>query len=82
MSCRTQTTDGVQFISQLVLREKAGHVSRTIPPAVRRAVLVRDDGKCQVPGCRNHRYLDLHHIEHRQHGGEVAGTAVVGDQQR
>jgi 5-methylcytosine-specific restriction endonuclease McrA len=50
--------------------EKAGHVSRTIPPAVRRAVLVRDDGKCQVPGCRNHRYLDLHHIEHRQHGGD------------
>ena len=30
-----------------------GHVSRTIPPAVRRAVLQRDGHRCQVPGCCN-----------------------------
>jgi len=49
--------------------EKAGHVSRTIPPAVRRSVLVRDEGQCQVPGCRHQRHLDLHHIRHRSKGG-------------
>ncbi len=49
--------------------DHAGHVAREIPPAVRRAVLVRDEGKCQVPGCRGHRYIDLHHIHPRAAGG-------------
>jgi 5-methylcytosine-specific restriction endonuclease McrA len=48
---------------------KAGHVTRTIPPAVRRAVLVRDQGKCQVPGCRSRRHLEIHHLEYRSAGG-------------
>jgi len=47
----------------------AGHLSRTIPPATRRAVLIRDGGRCQVPGCRNRRHLDLHHVEPFADGG-------------
>ncbi len=46
-----------------------GHISRTIPPATRRAVIARDSGRCQVPGCCNHRFIDLHHIEPRSCGG-------------
>ncbi len=39
-----------------------GHMSRTIPPAIRRAVLIRDGGRCQVPGCRHNKHIELHHI--------------------
>ncbi len=46
-----------------------GHLSRTIPPATRRAVLIRDHGRCTVPGCRHNKYLDLHHIKWRTRGG-------------
>ena len=60
-----------------VVQSTDGHVSRTIPPATRRAVLVRDEGKCQVPGCRNHRYLDLHHIKHRKDGGTNIADNLV-----
>jgi 5-methylcytosine-specific restriction endonuclease McrA len=41
----------------------------SIPPAVRRDVLLRDKHRCVVPGCRNTRYLDVHHIHFRAHGG-------------
>lgn len=40
-----------------------------VPPAVRRAVLRRDHHCCRVPGCRNSRFLDVHHIELRSEGG-------------
>jgi hypothetical protein len=42
---------------------------QTIPPALRRAVLLRDQHRCQVPGCSNARWLDIHHIELRSKGG-------------
>jgi len=40
-----------------------------IPPATRRKVEHRDQGRCQVPGCQSHANLDIHHIKHREHGG-------------
>jgi hypothetical protein len=40
-----------------------------VPPAVRRAVLRRDHGRCRVPGCRNSAFLDVHHIVPRSEGG-------------
>jgi 5-methylcytosine-specific restriction endonuclease McrA len=46
-----------------------GHVSRTIPPATRRAVLQRDHHSCQVPGCTNRLWLDIHHLEYFRAGG-------------
>jgi 5-methylcytosine-specific restriction endonuclease McrA len=42
---------------------------QTIPPATRRAVLLRDHHRCSVPGCRNVVFLNLHHIELRSEGG-------------
>jgi predicted restriction endonuclease len=35
----------------------------------RRQVLLRDQKKCQVPGCRNTPALDVHHIQPRAEGG-------------
>ncbi len=46
-----------------------GHMSRTIPPATRRAVLIRDGGRCQVPGCRHNKHIELHHIIWRSEFG-------------
>ena len=54
-----------------------GHVTRSIPPATRRRVLIRDGGHCQVPGCRNRRYLDLHHIQPRSRGGGHAPSNLI-----
>jgi len=48
---------------------KRGHVTHTIPPATRRAVLYRDDHKCRVPGCSNWLWLEVHHVKHKAHGG-------------
>jgi hypothetical protein len=43
--------------------------SQTIPPAVRRAVLLRDRHCCQVPGCRHTTFVDVHHLRAREAGG-------------
>jgi len=42
---------------------------QSIPPALHRAVLLRDQHRCQVQGCRNARWVDVHHIQLRSEGG-------------
>jgi hypothetical protein len=42
---------------------------QSIPPAVRRAVLVRDQRRCRVPGCTHAAFVDVHHIQPRAEGG-------------
>jgi hypothetical protein len=44
---------------------RQGSISR----ALRRLVSVRDQGRCRFPGCAEHRYTEIHHLRHRQHGG-------------
>lgn len=46
-----------------------GRKTRVIPPAIRRALQVRD-GHCRFPGCTNTR-VDAHHIVHWADGGET-----------
>jgi hypothetical protein len=43
--------------------------TQTIPPATRRSVIRRDQKRCVVPGCSNHRFLDVHHLDLRSEGG-------------
>ena len=50
--------------SNLIERARQG-----ISEAMRRKVLHRDQQRCQVPGCRAHRNLDVHHLLHVEHGG-------------
>jgi hypothetical protein len=46
-----------------------GRATRTIPPAIRRALIARD-GHCQAPGCdRPPGWCDAHHIRHWEDGG-------------
>ena len=47
-----------------------GRRSRTVPSAMRRALLSRDHGQCQFPGCES-RHCDAHHVEHWADGGET-----------
>jgi hypothetical protein len=47
-----------------------GRRTRTIPPALRRALRARDRG-CRFPGCAHQRFLHAHHIQHWARGGET-----------
>jgi hypothetical protein len=53
-----------------------GRKTRSIPPAIRRALNTRDGG-CRFPGCTHQRYLDAHHIEHWADGGETTLSNLV-----
>ncbi len=52
-----------------------GRRTRTISPALRRALAARD-GQCRFPGCQNRR-CDSHHIVHWADGGETALDNLV-----
>ncbi|HUF51971.1 MAG TPA: DUF222 domain-containing protein [Longimicrobiales bacterium] len=47
-----------------------GRRTRTVPPALRRALDVRDRG-CRFPGC-GLRFTDAHHVRHWADGGETS----------
>jgi hypothetical protein len=53
-----------------------GRKTRTIPPALRRALKSRDQG-CVFPGCTHKRYVDGHHIQHWAEGGETKLSNLV-----
>ncbi|HPH66218.1 MAG TPA: DUF222 domain-containing protein [Kofleriaceae bacterium] len=48
-----------------------GRKTRTIPPAIKRALLVRDQ-TCRFPGCHHRSYVDGHHVAHWTNGGRTA----------
>ncbi len=52
-----------------------GRKTRTIPPAIRRALEARDRG-CRFPGC-GLRFTDAHHVRHWADGGETAMGNLV-----
>ena len=54
-----------------------GRRSRSIPPAIRHALLLRDHG-CAFPGCTHNRFLHGHHIQHWLQRGETS-PAVCAD---
>ncbi len=53
-----------------------GRRSRSIPPAIRRALRLRDRG-CRFPGCTHTRFVDGHHIQHWADGGETSLDNLV-----
>jgi hypothetical protein len=52
-----------------------GRRTRTVPPALRRALEFRD-GTCRFPGC-GVRHTDAHHVRHWAEGGETALTNLL-----
>jgi hypothetical protein len=53
-----------------------GRRARSIPPAIRRALMLRDRG-CAFPGCTHTAFLHGHHVEHWLHGGETSLDNLV-----
>ncbi len=53
-----------------------GRKSRLIPPALARALRMRDDG-CRFPGCTHKHFVDGHHIKHWADGGETSLSNLV-----
>jgi hypothetical protein len=43
--------------------------TQSIPPALRRAVLRRDEHRCRAPGCQHATFVDVHHLVPRSDGG-------------
>ncbi|NNC77734.1 MAG: DUF222 domain-containing protein [Woeseiaceae bacterium] len=53
-----------------------GRKTRSIPPAIRRALRYRDKG-CRFPGCTHTRIVDGHHIQHWADGGATSLDNLV-----
>ena len=53
-----------------------GHASRVNAPVLRRKLLHRAGWKCEVPGCTNRLWLDVHHLRFRSHGAELGPQAL------
>ena len=53
-----------------------GRKTRNVPPALRRALRVRDKGRCRFPGC-SRKHADAHHIKHWARGGETKLSNLV-----
>lgn len=53
-----------------------GRKTRSLPPALQRALNSRDQG-CRFPGCANQHFVDAHHIQHWAHGGETKLSNLV-----
>jgi hypothetical protein len=64
LSCdaRVQTMD----------KHDTSRTSRTVSPAMRRAVLARDHGMCVFPGCEMTAFVEVHHIVHYADGGPTS----------
>jgi hypothetical protein len=60
--------DGVPFAT--------GPGVAVIPERIRRIVRHRDHG-CRVPGCTAERWIEVHHIIHREHGGPTHTANLV-----
>ncbi len=54
-----------------------GRSTRVIPDRLRRVVMYRDHGCCQIPGCTTTRGLDLHHIVHWSRGGPTDSANLI-----
>ena len=53
-----------------------GRKTRTVPPAMRRAI-ERRDGGCRFPGCTQTRHVDAHHVVHWADGGATDLSNLV-----
>lgn len=50
---------------------------RTIPPSIRREILIRDGSRCRTEGCRNTRFLEIHYRIPRARGGTNAPDNLI-----
>jgi HNH endonuclease len=58
-----------QTIATAYVGDEAPSATEDIPSPIRRRVWRRDHGRCQIPGCRSAKHLEVHHIVPRACGG-------------
>ena len=46
-----------------------GRKRKTVTPALRKRIILRDWGRCTTPGCHHTKYLEIHHIIANSRGG-------------
>jgi hypothetical protein len=56
--------------------ETIGRRRRTVAPALRLALWMRDRG-CRFPGCSNQLFVHAHHIQHWAHGGPTTAENLA-----
>ena len=70
-------------VRQLLLLDPRGHLDaisaqeRVISLPMRKAITIRDGGRCRFPGC-HHAIREIHHIIYWQHGGSTTTDNLVG----
>ncbi len=70
-------------VRQLLLLDPRGHLDaisaqeRVIAQPMRKAITIRDGGRCRFPGC-HHAIREIHHIVFWQHGGSTTTDNLVG----
>ncbi len=70
-------------VRQLLLLDPRGHLDaisaqeRVISQPMRKAITIRDGGRCRFPGC-HHAIREIHHIIYWQHGGSTTTGNLVG----
>lgn len=52
-------------------------IIKTVSPRLRRQVLARDHNRCVVPGCRNVRNIEVHHIQFKSRGGSNTMSNLI-----
>ncbi len=67
LACDAAVVEVVEGAAGRVVR--TGRRTRTVPMRMRRALEVRDQGRCAFPSCTHTRFLDAHHVEHWADGG-------------
>jgi hypothetical protein len=71
--------------SEPAARAKASpgqRAKQAIAPALRRAVLARDQHRCRVPGCTHATFVDVHHVQPRSEGGRNEASNLLGSMLR
>ncbi|HUH05704.1 MAG TPA: hypothetical protein VML75_27105 [Kofleriaceae bacterium] len=63
------TAEMSQCDVQRVTTPHVGRATQSVTPAMRRAVMHRDRGRCVVPSCGLSAYVDVHHIDRQTDGG-------------
>jgi hypothetical protein len=70
-------------VRQILLLDPRGHLDaisaleRVVPLPMRKAITIRDHGRCRFPGCK-HAIREVHHIKYWQHGGKTTTDNLVG----
>ena len=86
-TARIAVAEMVMCDAQVIDASEPTHVGRraqtTIPRAIRRLLMLRENGRCIGPGCKNATFAQAHHLTARADGGrhdrgpaDYRGTAI------